>query len=270
MRKLLGAAAVAAMMLVAAPAAFATTQTAASGNVSATFSFSGKAPNYKHLKLAITRRGQQLYSEPVTSSACGHLCWPGSTEAKFPSVQVLDLEHDGEPDVVLTLFSGGAHCCSVAQIFRYDPATMAYVKFERNFRDPGFQVKDLAGDGHFEFESANDAFAYEFTAFAASGMPIQIFTFSAGKFIDVTRSYPKLIRSDAALWLRLFKRNIGHGDGVLAAWAADEDMLGNSAKVKRYLLQQLRLHHLGNPGGPSGRRFVSALQRFLRQQGYLK
>jgi hypothetical protein len=262
--------AAAAAVLVAAPAALATTQTATSGTVSASFSFTGKLPNYKHLMLSITRAGQQLYSAPVTSSACGDLCWPGSTDAKFPSVQVLDLENDGEPDVVLTLFTGGAHCCSVAQIFRYDPTTMTYVKFERNFRDPGFTIKDLGHNGHLEFQSANDAFAYEFTSFAGSGLPIQIFTFSAGRFTDVTRSYPKLIKADAAVWLRAFKHNIGRGDGVLAAWAADEDMLGRSAMVKRYLSQQLRLHHLGNAGAPGGRKFVKALQKFLRQQGYLK
>jgi hypothetical protein len=39
------------------------------------------------------------------------------------SVQVADIEANGEPDVLLHLWSRGAHCCYIDQIFRWNPAT---------------------------------------------------------------------------------------------------------------------------------------------------
>jgi hypothetical protein len=58
---------------------------------------------------------------------------------------------------------------------------------------------------------------------------------------------------------------------VIAAWAADEDLLGHAAQVNRYLAKQVKAGHLHsalNPG-ESGKRFVAKLHRFLRSRGYL-
>jgi hypothetical protein len=265
--------AVAALALTAAPAALATTQRAHAGNVSATFTFQGKVPNFHGLTLTISRGGAVLYQQPVVAKFCGKLCWPGPGFSRRSSVQVVDLEATGDPDVVLDLYSGGAHCCTVLQIFSYDPGTMTYVKTERVFGDPDAKVVDLAHDGRFEFLTADDSFAYRFTDFAASGLPIEIFTFASRRFTDVTRSYPKLIAKDAALWLSAFKaqakQHYPDSVGVIAAWAADEDLLGHAKRVNRYLHQQAAAGHLNAPFGAGGTRFVANLQKFLRRRGYL-
>jgi hypothetical protein len=259
--------------LLAFPAvAAATTQTASSGDVSATFHFSGHYPRYSNERLTISQGAAVLYSQPVVSAVCGSSCAPASGLPQ-PALQVLDLEHDGQPDVVLDLFTGGAHCCYVDQVFSFDPGTMTYVKTERNFGDPGAQIVDLSGDGRLEFLTKDDSFAYEFTDFAASGLPIQIFTFSARRFTDVTRSYPGLIAKDARYWMRAF-RGLAHDRyrdsvGVVAAWAADEELLGHSRLVKRFLATQARAGHLNSALGHGGTRFVAALKRFLRRRGYL-
>jgi hypothetical protein len=59
-----------------------------------------------------------------------------------------------------------------------------------------------------------------------------------------------------------------NSEGVIAAWAADEDMLGHQTLVRRYLNQQAQAGHL-NSLEIKGHTFVVALQRFLKQQGYL-
>ncbi len=61
---------VAAQMLVAAPApsALATTQTAQSGAVSATFTFAGSYPNYAGLHLSIAQGGTVFYSVGVVAA----------------------------------------------------------------------------------------------------------------------------------------------------------------------------------------------------------
>ena len=261
--------------LLALPAAAsATTQTARSGQVTATFSFTGHFLHYSHERLKIARGGVVVYDQPVVSGLCGRQCAPGAASPSQASVHVLDLEHTGEPDVVLDLFSGGAHCCSVEQIFSFDSTNMVYVKTERNFGDPGEQIVDLGHKGRYEFLTADDSFAYEFTDFAASGLPIQILTFAGRHFSDVTREYPRLIAKDAARWMRVFRSlardHYSDSVGVVAAWAADEELLGHNAQVERFLSAQARAGHLNSGTGQAGgKRFIADLRRFLRRRGYL-
>jgi hypothetical protein len=274
MRRVLTTLSVTALCLLAAPAALATTQTAHGGNVSATFTFQGKVPKFHGLHLTISRGGATVYDQPVVAKFCGKLCWPGPVVGGRSAVRVVDLEGTGEPDVVLDLYSGGAHCCTVVQIFSFDLGTATYVKTERVFGDPDAKIVDLGHNGHFEFLTADDSFAYAFTDFAASGLPIEILTFANGHFTDVTRSYPKLIAKDAALWLRAYKaqarQHYPDSVGVIAAWAADEDRLGHSKLVKRYLHQQAAAGHLNAPFAAGGTRFVAKLQKFLRRRGYVR
>jgi hypothetical protein len=186
-------------------------------------------------------------------------------------VRVVDLDADGEPEVVLDLYSGGAHCCSSTQVFRWDPGTSAYLLSQHFWGDPGALLTDLRHDGRLEFRSADDRFAGQFAAFAFSGLPLQIWRFSAGRFIDVTRSFPSLIVADANGFLRDYKRTRaqGLGLGLLAAWAADEELLGRGALVTSTLARELRLGHLRSVSGwEQGRQFVTSLKRFLRRAGY--
>jgi hypothetical protein len=265
-----------ALLLVAAPAALATTQTAQSGNVTATFTFSGSYPNFNGLRLTIAQGSSVLYDEPVVSKLCGVYCAPASPSGNTSSVHALDLEHNGQPDVLLDLYSGGAHCCWIEQIFSFDPGTMTYAMTQHDFGDPGEQIVDLRNNGQYEFLTADDWFAYEFTDFAASGLPIQILTFSDRHFSNVTRQYPKLITRDAARWMKAFnsmaKQHYSDSVGVVAAWAADEELLGHAKLVNTFLARQLKAGHLNSPLSPQepgGAKFVAKLRKFLRTHGYL-
>jgi hypothetical protein len=266
-------------VLAAAPApALATskTQTSSAGAVTATFSFTVTSKGtYPAKLLTISRAGQIVYHQPVGWRYCGSnaaaqkYCAPGGQGSALGSVHVVDLNHTGEPNVVLDLYTGGAHCCSVEEVFSFDPGTGTYVHTDRNFGDPGERIVDLNHDGRHQFLTADDAFAYAFTDYADSGLPIEILTFTAGHFADVTRSYPKLIAKDAAQYLTAFRHHLGDGDGLIAAWAADEYRLGRRALVSSVLATELRAGHLRSQGWPSGRKFVAALNKFLRQHGYV-
>jgi hypothetical protein len=250
----------------AAPAAAAAkTETASSGNVSASFSYHGSGLRATRERLSIARNGVTLYDQRVTANTSDGGCPPCAPGYPSPSVHVLDLNASGEPQVVLDLYSEGAHCCTIEQVFSFDPTTNTYVKTEQSFGDPGAEIKDLGHNHHYEFVSRDFLFGYEFTSYAGSGMPIQIWRFGGAGFVDVTRHYPKLIRKDAALWWREYQHNLADGVGLFAPWAADEDLLGHSKLVARTLASELRKGHL-----QGGKSYARHLMRFLRQHGYTR
>jgi hypothetical protein len=271
--RLLAALAVSGGPLAAPPGALADTQTASAGAVTASFSFTGSAAAAKHLRLAIARSGQTVYDQAVTAPQCANLCQPFSTSARSPALRVLALDGGTEPQVILSLWTGGASCCVVDQIFTYAPAAATYARTTYDFGDAGTTIKDLGHDGHFEFVTADTAFKYEFTDGAASGEPLRILRFGAGRFTNITGDYRTLIAADAAGWLRAFRHNYSDSVGLIAAWAADEDSLGHQRMVNTFLQRQARLGHLNSglaPQEPGGTRFIRNLDRFLRRYGYLR
>lgn len=220
------------------------------------------------LRLTIRRAGRVLVSGPVHAVLCGTLCWPGPGSVVL---QVTDLERNGSPDVILNLYSGGAHCCSITQVYRYDPRSGTYALVQRDFGDPGSRLETL--DGRAVFLTADDRFAYEFAAFAFSGMPVALWRFIGGRFVDVTSSHPVLIARDATRQYRAWQANRAQGTGLgfLAAWAADEDLLGHEPLVHSTLARALARGELRSIAGwKHGAAFVAELQRFLAKAGYLR
>ncbi len=81
------------------------------------------------------------------------------------------------------------------------------------------------------------------------------------RFENVTRRYPGLIAKDAARWWKAFNSGRYQGIGVLAPWAADEDLLGRQAAVAGTLARQVAAHNI--TAGQAAR-----LQAFLAHHGY--
>ena len=248
---------------------------AGEGTVAATLSYQaseaepGSGP-VAGLELDITRSGESFFSGPVGSTHCLSTC--GLEHFGGGPLEVKELEGDGEPDVVVELNTGGAHCCTVVQVFSLDPGVQAYHVFEKDFGDPGAALLDLAGDGRLEFESADDRFAYAFASYAFSGLPLQIWRFQDNRFLDVTREFPQALAADAARQFKGFlaTRHAGLGLGLIAAWAADEDALGHRGLVARTLAREARRGRLRSREAftPSGDRFIEKLNRFLKRTGY--
>ena len=118
----------------------------------------------------------------------------------------------------------------------------------------------------------DDRFAYEFTPYAWSALPLQVWSFHEDRFVNVTTTYPKAIAADAS---RLFKgfeqaRREREGNGLIAAWAADQYELGHGSLVRSVLAREERHNRLRSREryGPSGAAFVRALNRFLTRTGY--
>ena len=145
-----------------------------------------------------------FYDEPVVSKLCGTYCAPGSPSGNDvlgarARPRARRTARRGARSVQrrrpLLLDRAGLLVRSGHDDVRDDPARL---------RRPGRADRRSRHNGRFEFLTADDSFAYEFTDFAASGLPIQILTFSDRRFLNVTRQYPKLIAKDAARWMKAF------------------------------------------------------------------
>ena len=100
------------------------------------------AGNPRKARLDITRDGQSFYSAPVRSRFCSECSVAPLVPHKSPLLEA-DLESANEPDVILGLYSGGAHCCFIDQVFSYDPGAQTYVKVEHDFLDAGAAIGSL-------------------------------------------------------------------------------------------------------------------------------
>jgi hypothetical protein len=259
----LAATALAALTLVGVAAASGLkTKTAALGNVRATVSWQPlKYVRAKNVRLVISRDGQTVLSRKLSGDVP-------------QAIAIRDLDGSGEPQVILDLYTGGAHCCFSSSIYRFTGA--GYVPLDHAWGDLGYLLKDLNSDGIPEFVSADDSFAYAFTAYAGSAFPIQIWDYTGTGMTNVTRSYPALIQKDAQrLWKSYLKeRSSKYSDprGILAAWMADEYLLGKQAAgwatMKRLNAKgQFRGIAGGDYWAKNGA-YLAKLRRFLVKFGY--
>lgn len=186
-------------------------------------------------------------------------------------VVVRDLDGDGEPEVLLDFFWGGAHCCWWSRLYRWSAEPGRYRGFAHLWGDLSYRIRDLDGDGHAELVTGDDRFAYAFASFADSGFPVRIFTYRDGRLRETTRTYPGLVREDAARQWSLFRRARGRRAvrGVLAAWTADECLLGRCgtafARLRRLgaaLSSRLEQERTSNAA------YLQKLRAFLRETGY--
>src|SRR3954447_14020314 len=224
------------LVLLALPVAGADAKqlTVTRGQVKATLTYASAQPSYayKTQKLTISRAGSQLYSGvPRLKSCNGAPCSPAiGLGAAQPPLIIRDLDADGEPEVVYTAYTGGAHCCVMAGFFELAADASHYSLADHLFGNPGFAIKDLNHDGRPELLSADDAFAYRFTSYAFGGFPLLVLRYDQGRFGEITARFKGRLRADSNAFWRGYKTLRPHRDdsarGQISAWAADQYRLG--------------------------------------------
>ena len=230
-------------------------------SVKADLTFVKKSGEFTKIRLTIRRNTTTWRSRPL-----------GTSFFSRPRLTVRDLDADGEPEVRVDTYTGGAHCCFQTRFFRWLPGRQAYGMTFRNWLDAGYRAVNLDRQGAIELLSSDARFGYVFTAFAASPFPVQIWEFDGGRLRDVTRAFPALVEQDAKQLWRLYQRERRDEDvrGVLAAWQADQYLLGREDAGWLELERALKRGDLQGPNGfwPTGRRYLQALRAFLVKTGY--
>ncbi len=176
---------------------------------------------------------------------------------------------------LLVMTTGGVHCCGVVRAYVAPGDTAAGAittkPIEHDFGNAFPTVGTAAGQQL--LVSADDAFDYAFSSFADSATPIMLYTVKDGAFVNVTGAHPALIRADAAQqWALLTdpSTRIGGMISGLAAWVADQCMLGNASAAWQTVAKYNALGKLAGPetGYATGDAYVSDLEIFLADHGY--
>jgi hypothetical protein len=249
----------------AAPAAAsANTETATAGNVTAELSYTPTKIGYTAVHVKIVRGGvTQIDQAAALSPSCPECGTGPAYGGRGNSVQIIQLDSTPDPEVVFDLYTGGAHCCFYSQIFGFKSGN--YTSTVHDFGDPGYSFFDPENDGRSEFRSGDPVFAYAFGSFASTRFPPQVWRYSDGQMLDVTRSYPALIQADLNRLKRQFKKFKSLGiKPLLAANIADHCLLGNCDAGIGLFRKAVSRGYLDKPA-----KFLKHARKFLTRTGYI-
>ncbi|KPQ39573.1 MAG: hypothetical protein HLUCCO16_07195 [Phormidium sp. OSCR] len=191
-------------------------------------------------------------------------------------VRFQDIDNDERPEVIVESYTGGAHCCTVHQIYRWTGG-----EFEEFILGPadggGGSFEDLDGDGDLEFLTFNGGFLYRFSSYAGSFPPSLILSLGDDGFEDVTREYPQELRSRAERMRSVVQERDYEINGVLAGYVAQKILLDEFEEGWEFMLEHYDrqedwgLDIYNEDGDVIGQHpdFPTALRAFLVESGYL-
>jgi hypothetical protein len=274
------------------PTARADVETLTAGPVTAQLSYdrrpdppdplSGTWDHFTSLRVTIARNGRVAYAASLYDRNCvdqgdsGGSCHPANRLAdsdRKQSISLRDLDADGEPEVIVDLRLGGAHDRCYTIFYRYTPPT--YTPLKWLFNEPCYAIAQLDASPAPELITRDTMFSRRFAASTAgTAWPLRIWDYSHGALVNVTRRFPDRIGADRKLMWTDYKRSASdpeRGLGVLAAWTADEYLLGHrrtALRILRRLDHKGRLHTHFDLGIPTGSHYIRALDHFLLTHGY--
>lgn len=248
-------------MLICGTQARAEQASATQGAVSAELSFTSNVAA-QPLSLRITRDGVATVFEGLGDPDAGsEQGWTTSSDYEPPLI-VRDLDGDGEPEVLVRLYSTGAHCCLRSVIASVAPGG-SYGLSTQNWLDASWTLNDLDADGIPEFVSWDPRWGYWATSYAESARPLRIWSFGGGALVDTTANHRPQLLKDQAQQLRRFqagRNRQSEGFGPLAAYMADAYVLGTQRAGWLRIYSAYR--HRGRE------RFFAALRSKLAALGY--
>lgn len=147
------------------------------------------------------------------------------------------------PQIVLTAYTGGAHCCTVTKIVTYTGKRWRVVDAGTIDGDTGYKFVDLNGDRGSELISVDNSFLYAFSAYAFSYAPtvIKLLSGSELKIVTRDRRYRGFLRDELrrmeteASASGVLDSDVGR-NGYLAGWVAQKILVGELEDAWRTML----------------------------------
>lgn len=210
---------------------------------------------------------------------------PGAGVSDPPvSIQIAELDpNNAFPEVVVSFFTGGAHCCSATSVVTSNADGSEWTTLDVGQFDGGPMLAlDLDGDGTFEFETRDNAFLYAFACYACSQAPLQVLALEDGEIKDVSAA-PRFKRAHAA-WLKNMIVGVPEQEvnGYLAGYVAQKIRLGEGKQAWTLMLKyydretdwgldvcDVKRDEAGDcPGETKRVAFPEALELMLKENGY--
>ena len=124
----------------------------------------------------------------------GETLFKNTYEERIADIKQYDLNNDGKKEILIEMYSGGAHCCNSLYLGKF--INDKFVFMDTIFwGNSYFSIEDIDNDGKLEIKGTNDMFAYAFTNYAETRFPLLIYSFNGNKFVNVTSDYKELIRN---------------------------------------------------------------------------
>jgi hypothetical protein len=178
--------------------------------------------------------GKEVYAAPETTLSENDTVGRLDIEVALRNLDgVTDL-----PQVVLTGYTGGAHCCTATTVLTHGAdGVWKAMPFSQIDGDTGFAFLQVAAGKPVLIADYGEGFLYRFASYAGSDAPTLLRQFNGTVLRDVTKdpdNRPILV----ADLKRMEGRPLGsEPNGALAAWVAQKAMLGQLADAWQTLLK---------------------------------
>lgn len=247
-------------------------ETAASGDVKATVTYQQLDATHYAVSLKIVKDGKTAYNKAVpTSFAHTGPSQPLGLVGGASTLELGDLDGDGVAEVLVNFYTGGAHCCNWTWAYHFNAKKDVWSRTAHIWGDPLYTLADLAHTNSLQLISADDRFAYAFSSYAGSVLPVQVWVFKNGRFTDQTRTYGSEVSQDLEKnWHRFKTAQPGTAlRPILAAWTADNCLAGG-CKAAYATVQSLSSKLNGPADRTSGtvQSFLTKLKSSLVEWGY--
>lgn len=266
MRRLLVTAALTAALAAGAQsAALGAEATATHGGVTATLTWDEhELPDADaNIRLRVLKRGA-VVSDGVVVAADDALLSVIPTTGEPPAIAVRDLDADGRQEVLVSLFTGGAHCCWETQVYKA-PGYKAPPDGFRFGQNP-FRLRDLGRGAAADLTLGAATEDFVPVAHAATGRALVVLNYRNGRFVDVSRRFKKRLKREARTlkrqW-RAHKRGDTGAQGVLAAYVADLERLGRHDEAEDAIALAGTRHQLSE-GTIAFHKDIAKLMKALR------
>ncbi len=206
-------------------------------------------------------------------------------------LQVLELDPANPyPEVLLSTFTGGAHCCNDTRVLTSSPDGRRWFEVRRDPVNGGPNgASDPLGNGRDLLVDVDNRFLYQFASYAGSSAPSQIWQLNGPRFVDIShrpelRPLHRRRLQEMESWFKQPAGQRTEANGFLAAWVATKALVGDFDSGWRRMLGfydrrsdwgltscEAGYNAKGDCRRPEKRYadFPAALWAFLRRTGYL-
>ncbi|MFM7675259.1 MAG: hypothetical protein ACKO5F_06675 [Synechococcus sp.] len=227
----------------------------------------------------------------VHGRVVGQLEGSGSEGGPSAVVQLAEMDPSNPyPEVYLSSYSFGAHCCNYVQVLSSNRRGTAWrlVTLKQSLDGGAEPAQDPLGNGRYLVVSYDTRFLYRFDCYACSHPPRRIWQLQGDRFVDIShrpemRPLHRQRLQQMAAWFR--RREKGSSYGFLAGYVATKARLGQLREAWSILLQRYDRHSEWELSDCRGewdargrcrgrelvyRSFPEALYAFLVETGYIR